>query len=160
MIHPSQDLGNLTKAADANASASSGAPVLILAGGTGDGVKITGQSIDRYASDGIAIADSVVVTTSYLAALADTKTLSLAHEVQYSADNSSWDTAVVIEASTVKATSSGGTNERGVDEHNLNLRGQKRYFRINVTPDLSATGTDTATFHTIATMGGYDKVPQ
>jgi hypothetical protein len=158
MLYPAQDLGAHTKSYDANASANSGAPVLILAGGTGDGVKITGVTLDRY--NGNAMADSCVLQTGWLAALADTKTLSLAHELQESADGSTWDTAEAIQASTVVGTSSGGTNERGVSVHDINMRGRKRYIRFNVTPDLSATGTDTATFHTVATFGGYDTIPQ
>lgn len=154
-LHPSTNLGAFTKSYDGNASANSGAPVLVTAGGTGDGVKVTGQTVDRYASG--ALADSAVVQTGYLAALTAAKTLSLAHEIQESDDDSTWDTAVAIEASTVKATGAG--NKRGVDVHDLDLRGRKRYFRINVTPTLSHTSTDTCTYHTVVTCGGYDVTP-
>jgi len=154
MISPQQNIEGHVVAADANASADSGAPVLILAGGTGDGVKITGVSIDCIG------VKSIALVTSYLAALTDTKTLALAHELQESADNSSWDSAEVIEASTVKGTgTTGGTNERGVCEFAINMHARKRYIRFNVTPELSASATDTATFHTIAVKGGHDVLP-
>jgi hypothetical protein len=156
MLNPSQDLGAHTKSYDANASANSGAPVLITAAGTGDNVKITGVTIDRYTAN--AMADSCVVQTGWLAALTAAKTLSLAHELQESADGSSWDTAEVIQAATVVGTGAG--NIRGVSVHDINLRGRKRYIRFNVTPDLSHTSTDTCTFHTVATLGGYDTIPQ
>lgn len=157
-VHPATDLGSHVTTHDCNASASTGAPVLILAGGTGDAVKITGVAVDR--KQGTSLADSMTVVTGFLAALADTKTLALAHEIQYSADNSTWDTAVVLEASTVKATGDSGSNERGRVEFNVNLRSQKRYWRVNVTPDLSATGTDTATFHTLGIQSGFHESPK
>ncbi len=156
MLHNPQDLGSHIVSYDANASANSGAPVLILAAGTGDNVKITGVSIDRYAAG--ALADSCTVVTGFLAALTAAKTISLAHEVQYSADNSTWDTAVVLEAATVYGTGVG--NKRGKAEFSINLRSQKRYVRINVTPDLSHTSTDTATFHTVMNLGGFEQLPK
>lgn len=155
-ISPSQDLQGHVISKDANHSANSGAPVLITAGGTGDGVKITGQTIDRLSSG--CMADSCQVATAYLASLTAAKTLSLAHEYQDSADGSTWNTAVVLEASTVKETGAG--NKRGVDEHDINLRSLQRYIRVNVTPDLSHTSTDTCTFATIVTLGGFSKGPQ
>lgn len=159
MLHPKTDLGSHVVVLDANASADSAAPSLITAAGTGDATKVTGVGIDR--KQGQTLALSAAVTTSFLAALADTKTLSLAHEIQYSSDNSTFDTAVVLEASAVKATGeTGGTNERGQAEFSINLISQKRYFRINVTPDLSATGTDTASFATQAALGGFSELPR
>lgn len=151
-----RDVGDFVTVNDACSSENSGAPSLITAAGTGDATKVTGQTVDRKV--GTAKARSCVVSTAYLAALTAAKTISLAHEVQYSDDGSTWDTAVVIEASAVKATGAG--NKRGVDEHKINLESQKRYFRINVTPDLSHTSTDTATFHTTVVLGGFSQVPQ
>lgn len=160
MTFPLNNVGQYVVAKDACSSANSGAPSLITAAGTGDATKVTGQTLDRKQSDG-ALAHSCVVSTAYLAALQATETLSLAHELQESADGSTWDTAEAIEASTVKATGeAGGSNERGVDEHSVNLMARKRYIRFNVTPDLSASGTDTATFHTQAVLGGFDIIPQ
>lgn len=142
----------------ANGSESSSSPVLIVAAGTGDATKITGQSIDRY--NGVALARSAVVTTGYMVELTATKTFALAHEYQDSADNSTWNTAVAIEASTVKETGSATTVFRDVDEHTLNLDGLQRYIRINVTPDFSAAATDTGWFMTMVTLGGHDQGPQ
>jgi hypothetical protein len=151
-----QSLGEYVVSVDACSSENSGAPSLITAAGTGDATKVTGQTIDRYQSGGFA--KSIVVQTSYLAALTAAKDLELAHELQESDDGSSWDTAEVIEATTVKATGAG--NKRGVDEHAVDCTNRKRYIRFNVTPDLTASGTDTATFHTVATLGGFDQLPQ
>lgn len=143
---------------EACCSEDSDAPSLVTAGGTGDNSKVTGQTIDR--KSGTALAHSAVVCTAWLAALTDTKTLSLAHEIQESADGSSWDTAEEIEAAAVKQTATATTNYRGEDEHKISLIGRKRYFRINVTPNLSNTGTDTMSFHTVAALTGWDQNPQ
>ena len=154
MLQTMTNVEALVKCVDANSSADSAAPVLILAGGTGDGVKITGETVDTQGYS------SVAVVTGYLAALADTKTLSFAHELQESSDDSTWDTAEVVEAATVYGTgTTGGTNERGKAEFAIDMKLRKRYIRFNVTPDMSATGTDTATFHTIAVMGGANVLP-
>lgn len=142
---------------DANASENSGAPSVITAAAGLDNVKVTGQTIDR--KSGTALAHSAEIATSWLAALTNTKTLSLAHEIQESADDSTWDTAEVIEAATVKQTATSSTNFRGCDRHRLNLMGRKRYFRINVTLDLNAGATDTAEFMTQACLTGWNQTP-
>lgn len=146
------------KCVDACSSAVAGAPNLITAGAGDDNSKVTGQTINRLDSTG-KLAMSCVLATHYLAALTDEKTISIAHELQESADGASWDSAEVIEASAVKATSSGGTNERGVDTHVISLKGRKQYIRFNVTVDLNAADTDTATFHSVAVLGGFPVTP-
>lgn len=159
MTFPQNEIGAHVSSSDGCASENSGAPSLVTAAGTGDNTKVTGQTIDRLS--GTAICHSCVVATGYLAALQASETLSLAHEYQDSTDNSTWNTAVAIEAATTKATGeSGGSNERGVDEHDLALSSLARYFRINVTPNLSASGTDTCLFFTVVTRGGWTQVPQ
>jgi len=157
---PSTDLGGFAAAKYGAASVNSGAPSLITAAGTGDATKVTGATVDRKSATDGSLADSALVATLFLAALADTETIAFAHEVQYSDDNSNWDDAVELEASDVKATSSGGTNETGIVEFSINLRSQKRYMRVNVTPNLSASGTDTALFATIVALSGYARNPQ
>ena len=160
-MHPAQDLGSHVTGSIASASVNSGAPSLVTAAGTGDATKVTGDTVDRKVSGGSALADSLVLVTAYLAALADTKTLSFAIELQESSDDSSWDTAEVVIAATVVATgTTGGTNETGVNVQNISLRSRKRYIRFNLTPDLSATATDTALFTASAVLGGYEQLPQ
>lgn len=145
----------MARAVIANASANSGAPSLITAGGTGDGVKVNGATIDRLTNR----AESLKLAVAGLAALADTKTLSIAVEIQESADASTWDTAVAVEAATVVATGDGGSNETFCREYDIDLSARKQYVRFNVTPDLSATGTDTAEFIGVAFLAGSDRDP-
>lgn len=154
MLQPMTNVEALVKAADANCSENSSAPSVITAGGSLDNVKVTGQSIDTQGYSSIAL------VTHYLVALTQDKTLSLAHELQESADNSTWDTAEVIEAATVYATGgTGGSNERGVVEFAVNQALRKRYIRFNVTADLSHTSTDTCSFASVAILGGAQVVP-
>ena len=156
--HPALDLDGIVTEHDACSSENAGAPSVITAAGALDNVKVTGQAINRLAAPGN-MADSAVIATHFLAGLADTETVSLAHEIQESDDASSWDAAEVIEALTVKGTASGAEDLRGVDKHALTLRGRKKFFRINVTLDLSAAGVDLASFATVVTQGGYDQHP-
>jgi len=159
MTFPLNSFSQYVVVKDACSSENSGAPSVITAAAGLDNVKVTGQTIDRKQSNG-ALAHSMSVCTAWVAALTDTKTMSLAHEIQESDDGSTWDTAEAIEAATVKVTSDGGGNERGEEEYAVDLMSRKRYFRINVTLDLNAANTDTASFHTVAVMGGFDILPQ
>ena len=152
-----KDLGAYCTTFYATASqTAAGAPTTVVAGGTPDGTKVTGDTIDTaglYASG--------ILQISYLAALANTKTLSFAIEYQESDDNSSWDTAVVVQAATVCATGDGvSSNFAGMVQSDITLYDKKRYIRFNITPDLSASGTDTAGYGVVLTAGGADHVPQ
>lgn len=125
------------------------------AAGTGDATKVTGQSIDvmTYKSGSLFIAGK--------AALAEDKTLTYAVEYQLSDDNTNWDTAVAIQAATLAATGdTGGTTEYPVVKLDVDLVAYgKRYVRFNITPDLSASGTDTLTWAAVFVAGGGQNLP-
>ena len=157
MISPVTNLGGSVLVKDACCSENSGAPSVITAAAGLDNVKVTGQTIDRYSGTYNSVAQSAVVCTQFLAALTAAKTVSLAHEYQDSADGSTWNTAVVLEAATVYETGAG--NKRGEAEFDVNLAGLARYIRVNVTLDLSHTSTDTASFATVVALGGFDNNP-
>jgi hypothetical protein len=172
MLKSTQDLGSHVVSKRANGSqTAAGVPILTVAGATEDGVKVTGLSIDRWQGTKKGIADSLVLALTYNATLANTKTIAFAVEYQESADNSTWDTAVVMQASTVAATGDGVSTEfTGEVEFSLDLRGVetaiatrtlgKRYIRFNITPDLSNTTTDEAAWEAIATLAGFEQLPQ
>lgn len=156
MQGPITDLNNLTTAQSLIL------PTVATAAGAGDNTKITGLTIDR----GVNLPKTAKVCIVSRSTLAAAATLSLAAEIQESADGSSWDTAVglVIGAGTagaltvVQAGGAGGTFHT-VTELGLNLLNRKRYFRINVTPDLSAGATDTASVSGVAVLAGHDVIP-
>jgi len=133
------------------ATVASGAPEVLTAGGAGDGVKIVGNTVDRFAQGWPQSA--LLVVQSYLN-LADTETLSLAVEIQESADGSTWDTAEAIAASTVVKTADGAFTDIHVESYTIHLGDRKRYIRLNVTPTLSAANTDVATVHGVLVLGG------
>lgn len=124
------------------------------AGGTGDATKVTGQTIDRdnFFSASIMIA--------YKAVLAEDETISFAVERQESDDGTTWDTAVDEQTATVAATgATGGSTEYGTVKIDVNLTAQKRYVRYNVTPNLSASGTDTLVWAGEGVLGGARSIP-
>ena len=154
LVSPRSDLGGAIKAVFCGAINNSGEPLLATAAGTGDNTEVQGASIDRLGYD------SAVVVVAYNTSLTADKTLSIAVEIEDSADNSSWDTAVVLQAATVEETGTAGTgsNNTGVVEIPVDLRGYSRYVRFNFTPDLSHSGTDTVDGICVALLGGADKL--
>lgn len=131
----------------------------LVAAGAGDATKVTGVSIDRAAPGG-KIYGSCVIAIAAEAVLAAGKTLAFALEYQTSDDGSSYDTAVVLQASTVLLTDSGsGSTLQGILEFDLDLTGLKRFVRFNPTPDLNATGTDTAHWGAVCTLGAPNVLP-
>lgn len=119
------------------------------AGGTGDNTKVTGATIDRQGFG------SAAVSINYLAALAQGATLSFAVEVQESDDGTTWGTATALQSAAIAATGgTGGSTEKGTVKVCDSYETRARYVRYNVTPDLSASGTDTLSFGVQAILGG------
>ena len=145
------DIGAVLTGIYGGATNNAGAPLVIIAAGAGDNTAVTGDGID------ISDYKSCKMHLVWLTALADTETLSLAAEYQESDDDSSFDTAVALQASTVVHTASGAGNYFGVTSFDLNFRNQKtfkKYIRFNFTPDLSASATDTAMVMCLVELGG------
>jgi hypothetical protein len=155
IIQPASDLEGGVNVLLANyAQDSSADPKITVAAATEDNVKVTGETIDRqgYASAVFALTGSAVLT--------EAKTASIAVEYQDSADGSTWNTAVAMQASTVAATGdTGGSTEDLLVELGLNLLPRARYIRFNVTLDLSHTSTDTAMWSAAAILGGKESLP-
>ena len=153
MIDPKTSLGDHTVVQFANCQQDSSAdPVLLTAGATEDGVKITGETVNRRD------AMSCVLSIGGKAKLSSTKTISFAVEYQTSPDNSTWATAVAMQAATVAATYIAGTEEFEVDLP-LSLKGKDKFIRFNVTPTMSHTSTDIAVWAAICHLGGFNTLP-
>lgn len=128
----------------------------ITAAGTGDNTEVDGPSIDRQNATSMSVA---IVAKAVLAA---TKTLVVKATVQDSADGVTFaDVAAALQPggaanSTVMTLTggAGGSTESGVYQLGVNLSSLKRYVRIQVLPDLNATGTDTATVAGVVSLGG------
>lgn len=123
-----------------------------VAAGAGDNTAVTGASIDRLGYN------SVKFAIAYKTTLGASETLQFAVAYQESSDNSSWDTAVTLQAATTAATGA-LTNSVGVVTFDLDLGGKKRYVRLNYTPNLSAGATDTFVTAASAVLGGAEVLP-
>jgi hypothetical protein len=148
------DINAELKSLVACASANSGAPSVITAAGTGDATKVTGQTIDAlgYGSASLCVAG--------LCSMGNTETLTIAAELQESADGSTWDTAEALYAATTVATSDTSADKIHFEKQTaINMEGRKRYIRFNITPNLSASSTDTAEFVAVAVLGGARLIP-
>lgn len=131
----------------------------ITAGGSGDNTKVIGATLDRF-DGGQQHFNSAALSIAYEAALAQGATLSFAVEIQESEDGSTWDTVEEVQASTVAATGpTGGGIVYGCVRLRESYEVRSRYIRYNVTPNLSASGTDTAKVAVIAVMGGANTLP-
>lgn len=128
------------------------------AAGTGDNTAVTGAIIDRAA---IGMPQSAVLAIPYTATLAAGQTLSIAYTVQEGqASNLSDAETLQSAASAVVATGpAGGGTVTGVFEVNVSLAAAGQYVRANFTPDLSASGTDTAALSAVLVFGGADRLP-
>ncbi len=134
------------------------ANIAATAGGSGDATEVTGVILDRGANG---FPQSAVLAVPYTATLAEGETLSIAYAVQSgSEDDLSGATELTSAAAAVVATgpSSGGT-VTGTFEVDLSLAGAGRYVRADITPDLSASGTDTAALSAVIVFGGADRLP-
>lgn len=119
----------------------------VTAAGAGDNSAITGVTIDRLGYG------SLTFAIAYKTTLGSSETLTFAAEYQESSDGSNWDTATSLQAATVAETGV-KTAEVGEVEFDLDLSLKKRYIRFNFTPNLSASGTDTADVSAVAVLGG------
>jgi hypothetical protein len=114
-----------------------------VAAGTGDNTEAVGEIVDQLAQPGLR-SGAIIVSGS--ATLADAEGISLVDvHVEHGdetdlSDKADFHTAAVF---TDLKVSSGGTTELFAVKVPVDLWGIKRYWRVAVTPDLSASGTDT-----------------
>lgn len=112
---------------------------IATAAGTGDNTEVDGAYVDRknYSS-----AKLVIVGQAVLAAAA---TLSIAANIQDDADGSGTgvDFGDAFANAVVATGGGGGTTESFKVEIDVDLTKAKQYVRAQVTPNLSASGTDT-----------------
>ena len=117
------------------------------AAGTGDATEVNGVTLDTNALS--SRANSVLFIVDAVAALTADKTLIVTANLQDSADGTNW-TDITTPAAILTLTASGS----GVGTLGYDLSTARRYVRIQATPDLSHTGTDTATISGVAVFGG------
>lgn len=139
-------------------------PAVITAGAGNDGVEVSGEYIDLQSAAGEGlIAHGGVIFVAWSAALADTKTLTLAFNLQDATDASGTgvaDYGDAYAAAVVATGTTGGTTSRGVVELRIpELNGCRGFVRAQVTATLSATGTDTVALSAQLVVGGGADLP-
>lgn len=130
----------------------------VTAAGAGDNTEVTGVTIDQMALP--TRFESVCFALTVTSTLAATKTAIVTAKIETS-DNSDMSSASDLVASAAVLTltgAAGGSTERGVAKVGVSLEYAKRYLRIKFTPDLNATGTDTAVIQSTAVFGGAAKL--
>lgn len=134
----------------------------LTAAGTGDNTVITGAILDRQAKD---FPLSAVVAVPFTATLAASKNLFLKNVLVEHGDDSGLSdvaTFATLEDATghAIATDSGsGSTLTGCKEYSIDLTGAKRYIRIKATPDLDASGTDTAAISGVVVYAPSAQLP-
>lgn len=125
------------------------------AAGSGDATEVDGATLDTSTLG--ARANSVVFVVQAKAVLTATKTLTITANLQDSANGSSW-TDITDPATILTLTGAGGgSTETGAATLGYDLSRARQYVRIQATPDLSNTATDTATIGGVAVFGGIDR---
>lgn len=129
---------------------------------TEDGVAVNGLAIDRLALDRRFYSAKAVVTGR--ATMSTTKTATVALAVLHGDSSGTATTAYSTETNASRTLgSTGATGAQAVDytvEQSVNLRGAKRWIRIEVTPTLAATSSgETLSYAGTLVFGGADEDP-
>lgn len=151
-----KDIANAIKAVPASAVATA------TAAGAGDGTEVNGLDIDtinyqnRY--------DSICFLIAVESALQDTETTVVTANLQDADDDGagspvSWADVTDPAALLTLTGETGGTTERGIAKLGIDLTKVKRHIRVQFTPELSASGTDTATLYAVAVLAGAAELP-
>lgn len=120
---------------------------------------VTGSTVDRLDPNTGALAGSAVFSLFWTTVLTAAKTFSIGSVVvQHSADGSTnWTTLVTPTAPGVVATGAGTVS--GIANFAVDFTDAYRYVRLNWTPTLSNTTTDTVSALTAATLSCGDRAP-
>lgn len=131
-----------------------------LAGGAGDNTEVDGVYVNRK-DDKSGIAMSAKLVIAYRATLAAGATLSLTVNIQDDADGAGAgvDYGPAYPKTVVATGGAGGTTESGTIELDFDLAAAEQYVRSQITPDLSAGATDTATVTAVWVFFGAQKGP-
>lgn len=127
------------------------------AGGTGDNTELTSGAIDRAVAGGVMYLSGVINIT-YLTTLTASETLSATVKIAESADGTTFGSDTTL-ASAVVLKTGAATAAYDTYEISLDLSQYKRYVRVKVTLDCSASGTDTFLYASTLILGTPDSLP-
>jgi hypothetical protein len=129
----------------------------ITAAGTGDNTEVECEIVDLVA---LGNPQSCKIVFAYETTLTAAKTLTLAFDVDHGADSGLSD-AAVYDAGMTATVLETGAQTAAVDsyEYDLDLAGAKQYLRVQYTPDLTHSGTDTVKMSCVIVFGGFSEIP-
>lgn len=128
------------------------------AGGAGNNTAVTGAVIDRAQwAQGLPLSLDAII--AFEATLAATKTLSLAWTLNDSADGVNFAAYASGSAAVVATGPTGGATVVGEYKISASLSSARRYLRLDFTPNLSATSTDTAAARAVGAFAGFQHNP-
>lgn len=133
------------------------------AGGSGDNTVVNTDWVSRASPKGIA--QSLKVLVSFSTVLAAGATLKFGGKIQDAIDAAGASAAdypasgQVIAPTTVATGPAGGGTVTGVFEMDVDLVGAREFVRAAITPDLSASGTDTLTWNAVYVFFGDQRGP-
>jgi hypothetical protein len=143
----------------------SAAPALqqtaVTAGGAGDNVEVNGLVFDRQSQE---LARSCALVVYGVATLAANQRLEISANLQDDTAAAFTATPTDLEGTLVNkvALQAGGTpltNAPWSVRLDVNLNPARRYVRAQITPNLSASGTDTAQVNAVMVLGGQQQLP-
>lgn len=132
-----------------------------LAAGTGDATEVSGAWVSRKLAD-VGMAQSAKLVITYTTTLAAAATLTFAGNFRdaTSSGGAGADDFAEAWAATVVATGeSGGSTETGTFEIDIDLSGAREYVQAQITPNLSAGGTDTCEWSAALVLFGDARQP-
>lgn len=134
------------------------------AGGGGDNTEVDGAWLDRIldqdAEGGIALSAKLVITYTTTLQAGETLSFGVQFRDGTSAVGAAADDYGDAVPSTVVATGeSGGSTETGTVEIDIDLAAARQFVQAQVTPNLSAGGTDTAEWAAALVLFGHSRTP-
>jgi len=131
-----------------------GAAISVTAGGGGDATAALSPAIDLTALPDRFEAIAAIV--AYTTTLAATKGLTVSAKWLTSDDDSTY-VDLTSAATIISVTSTGGGTVTGAAVLDAPLENALRYLKLSLTPDLSASGTDTAAIQRTLQLSGRRK---
>lgn len=135
----------------------------VTAGGSGDDTLYYGPIIDRLQDGGPF--DACLHVLAVEGVIGEGEKLTAYSLVQHDSDAAGGTMANYVPpndegTSGIKSAEiANGTVEKGVLQHTVDLSGAKRYIRAGGKVNMSASGTDTAKWHSVLLLGGSKKKP-
>ena len=126
-----------------------------VAAGSGDNT-----AVENSAGIDTAGYNSALVVVSGGTTLGEDETLAVTVSTDDSADNSTFaDKETLATTETYATGDTGGSTETGAVAYAIDLDSYKRYLKVSFTPDLSASGTDTADLNCTVILGNSNDLP-